>query len=89
MFFSRDDKETIQKILSVNSGNKEKLLHISMEVAEISKLVRNLQITIDQMQNDFMALQSRIRNVEDSLPIPPLKPEPVLKIAHPPTKKKK
>lgn len=67
MFFKKNHEEIIQKILSCAEGNKVQSYHLSSDVADLVKVIRRLEIVIEQMTNDFSILQSRIMSMQNQL----------------------
>jgi len=67
MFFKKNHEQIIQKILSSSDGMKVQMYHVSSDVADLVKVVRRLEIVIEQMTNDFSIIQSRVMAMQNQL----------------------
>lgn len=67
MFFKKNHEDIIQRILSSTDGTKVQMHHLSSDVADLVKVIRRLEIVVEQMTNDFSVLQCRVMSMQNQL----------------------
>ncbi len=63
MFFSRNDRDQIKKILSAAESNRIQFHHFSSDISDSVKLLKRLEGVI----NDFETLKSRMLALENKI----------------------
>ncbi len=67
MFFSRNDRDQIKKILTAAESNRVQLHHFSSEISDSVRLLKRLESVIEQLTNDFETIKSRMIALENKI----------------------
>ncbi len=81
MFFSRNDRDQIKKILTAAESNRVQLHHFSSDINDSVRLLKRLESVIEQLTNDFETLKARFMSLEAKLKAPRPKDKPKAKKA--------
>jgi hypothetical protein len=77
MFFSKNDRDQIKKILTAAESNRIQLHHFSSEISDSIRIIKRLESVIEQLINDFETLKSRMYVLESKIKpslLPSIKP---------------
>ena len=69
MIFTQKDRQQLDNAANAAHGNRTMLHDINSEVADMSRLLKRLEIIIEQTANDLLQLSSHVKQIK-----PPPKP---------------
>jgi hypothetical protein len=70
MFFSETDRNNLLKMVVSSENNKERLIHMASEFHCISTILKRLEITLDNMNNEMETIKTKLKDVEGKFAFP-------------------